>query len=130
MTSRLHATAFALLCALGIVAAVGLAVREITRTTPIALTVEHTARVGASTLVTVSIHNRTDAVRCVTLRVAARDRAGHDLATAAARPSVTLPGHARRTVQVRLTLTPRQYAEQLDAFYPSQRPCAAAAGEG
>ena len=130
MNARLHATAFALLCVLGAAAAVGLAVREITRTPPIALTVEHTTRIGASTLVTVEIHNRTGADRCLTLRVAARDRAGHDLANATARPALTLPGHARRTVQVRLTLTPRQYAEQLDAFYPSQHPCAAGPGEG
>lgn len=126
MTGRLHTTAFMLLCVLGAVAAIGLTAREITRTTPVALTVEHTSRSGLTTLVTVDVHNRTRVSRCLTVRVAARDRAGHDLAEAAVNGPVSVPGHARRTVQVRLTLTQRQYDEQLQAFYPSDRPCGGA----
>lgn len=126
MTGRLHSTAFVLLCVLGALAAVGLTVREIARTAPVALTVEHTNRTGLTTLVTIDVHNRTEAARCLTVRVAARDRAGHDLADTAVDGPVSVPGHARRTVQVRLTLTPRQYDEQLQAFYPSARPCGGA----
>jgi hypothetical protein len=106
------------------VAAVGLTVREAAHTAPIAMGVTHTTRSGETTLVTVSVRNSTGTARCVTVRVAARDRAGHDLAaTAAAPPSLDLPAGARRTVTARLTLTPRQYAEDLHAFYPSGRPC-------
>ena len=126
MTPRLHAAAFVLLCSLGAVAAVGLAVHEITRTTPVALSVEHTSRTGLTTLVTIAVHNRTGSPQCLVLKVAARDRAGHDLASTTAGAPISLPGQGRRTVQVRLALTPRQYAEQLDAFYPSRRPCPAA----
>jgi hypothetical protein len=123
VTSRLHTTAFGLLCVLGIVVAVALSVREITRTTPIALSVEHTSRTGLATLVSISVHNRTDRTRCLTVRVAARDRAGHDLAATTIAPPVALAPHGRRTVHAVLTLTAREYAEQLQAFYPSQRSC-------
>jgi guanyl-specific ribonuclease Sa len=123
VSARLHTIAFMLLCVVGAVAAVGLTVREIARTTPIALRVADTTRSGESTLVTVSVRNTTGATHCVVVRVAARDRAGHDLAAAVAARTLDLPAHARRMVRARLTLTPRQYAEDLHAFYPSERPC-------
>jgi hypothetical protein len=123
MKGRLHSAGFGLLCAAGAVASIGLTVHEVAKTAPVALSVRHTSRIGAATLVTIGVSNRTAVDRCVTVRVAARDRDGHDLAAAVAAPALALPPHARRTVQVRLTLTPRQYAEKLQAFYPSERPC-------
>lgn len=124
MTGRLQALLFAALCLMGVVASVALTVREVARTAPVALTVTHTSRTGQTTVVTVDVRNTTDTTRCVSLRVAARDRAGHDLAAATAARALTLPAHARRTVRARLTLTQRQYDERLAAFYPSQHPCA------
>lgn len=123
MTARLHTTAFVLLCLAGALAAIGLTVREITHTAPVSLTVSDTSRTGDTTLVTVAVRNRTGTARCVVVRVAARDRDGLDLAATTAARSLDLPAHARRVVRAALTLTPRQYAEQLHAFYPSDRPC-------
>ena len=125
MTRRLQPWLFAALCLAGVVASVALTVREVAQTAPIALSVAHTSRTAQTTLVTVSVRNTTDTSRCVAIRVAARDRTGHDLAATTATDSLTVPAHGRRTVQAGLTLTPRQYAERLDAFYPSQRPCPA-----
>lgn len=123
MNTRLQAAAFVVLCLLGAAAAVGLTVREIVRTAPIAVSIRDTTRTGDVTLVTVSVRNTTNSERCVSVRVAARDRTGHDLAATTAARALTLTGHSRRTLRVHLTLTPRQYAEQLHAFYPSTRPC-------
>jgi hypothetical protein len=123
MSRRLHTMLFVALCIAGGVASVALTVREVARTAPIGLSVAHTTRTAQTTVVTVLIRNTTDTSRCVAIRVAARDRTGHDLAAATATRALTVPAHGRRTVQARLTLTPRQYAERLDAFYPSQRPC-------
>ena len=123
MKGRLHVSLFAAVCLAGIVASIGLTVREVARTAPIALSVAHTSRTGHTTVVTVDVRNTTDTSRCVAVRVAARDRAGHDLASATATRGVTVPPHARRTVQARLTLSTREYAEKLDAFYPSDLPC-------
>jgi hypothetical protein len=125
MKARLHATAFVLLCVAGAVAAVGLTVREVVRTAPIAMSVTERTRSGETTLVTVSVHNTTGSARCVSVRVAARDREGRDLAAVTATQALTVPPHARRTVRASLRLTPRQYAEQLHAYYPSSRPCEA-----
>ena len=123
MTGPLHRLLFVALCLAGVVASAALTVREVARTAPIALSVTDTTRTSQTTLVTVAVHNTTDTTRCVSLRVAARDRAGHDLAAVTAAPALTLPAHARRTVRARLTLTQRQYDERLAAFYPSQHPC-------
>lgn len=123
MKARLHSTVFGLLCLLGAAASIGLTVHEVAKTAPVSLTVAHTSRIGSATLVTVGVTNRTSVDRCLTVRVAARDRDGHDLATAVAARRLSVPAHARRTVQVRLTLTARQYAEKLHAFYPSQQAC-------
>jgi hypothetical protein len=120
----LHTLLFVVLCVAGAVASVALTVREVARTAPIALHVTATHRSGDITLVTVSVRNTTSASRCVTIRVAGRDRSGHDLAAVTAARRLTVPAHSRRTVPATLTLTPRQYAEKLDAFYPSTRPCA------
>jgi hypothetical protein len=124
VTGRLHVLLFVVLCVAGAVASVALTVREVARTAPIALHVTATHRSGNSTLVTVSVRNTTSTSRCVSLRVAGRDRAGHDLAAVTAARRLTVPAHVLRTVSTRLTLTPREYAEKLDAFYPSTRPCA------
>ena len=129
MTARLHAVLFAALCLAGVGASVALTVHEVVRTAPITLDVTNTHRVGDTTLVTVAIHNTTGTTRCQSIRVAARDRAGHDLAAVTAVRDLSLPAHSRRTLVARLSLTPRQYAEQLDAFYPSAQPCSGP-GEG
>lgn len=123
MISRLHTLAFVVLCLVGAAAAVGLTVREVVHTAPIALSVTDQTRSGESTLVTVSVHNTTGSTRCVVVRVAARNRAGEDLAAVAVRPAVSVPPHRTRAVHAGLTLTARQYAEQLHGFYPSTRPC-------
>jgi hypothetical protein len=126
VTARINALLFTALCVVGVVASVALTVREVARTAPIALSIADPHRTGQTTLVTVAVRNTTGTSRCVSIRVAARDRAGHDLAAVTAAHELTIPAHARRTVAARLTLTPRDYAERLHAFYPSQRPCGAA----
>ena len=123
MTRRVHSLVFGLLCVAGAVASIGLTIHEVAKTAPVTVSVTHTARSGSATLVTITVRNRTAADRCLVVRVAARDRDGHDLAATVAAPRLELPAHGRRTVQARLTLTPRQYAEELHAFYPSQRTC-------
>lgn len=123
MSARLHSLAFVALCLAGSAAAVGLTVREVARTAPVAMSVTDTTRSGATTLVTVAVRNTTDAGRCVQVRVAARDRAGRDLAAVTAARALSLGAHSSRTVQAELTLTQRQYDEQLHAYYPSARPC-------
>jgi hypothetical protein len=122
---RLHPMLFVALCLAGIAASIGLTVREVARTAPIALKVTATSRTAQTTVVTVDVRNTTDISRCVSIRVAARDRAGHDLATTVATQGLTIPAHARRTVHAPLTLTQRDYDERLAAFYPSQDPCSA-----
>jgi hypothetical protein len=121
---QLHGALFAAVCLAGAAASVGLTVHEATRTPAVVVTVTDDSRLGRTTTVTVSVRNTTGEARCVSVGVAARDRAGHDLASVTVARSLDLPAHARRSVLARLTLTPRQYAEQLAAFYPSQRACA------
>jgi hypothetical protein len=123
MSNRLQALVFGLLCLVGAVASIGLTVHEVAKTAPVSLRVTHTTRTGLTTLVTIQATNRTSAERCLVVRVAARDRDGHDLAATIAASALELPAHARRTVRASLTLTRRQYAEDLHAFYPSERPC-------
>lgn len=123
MTGRLHAAVFAALCAVGSVCAVGLTVREATRTAPVTVAVASTVRSGLATTVVVLLHNTTGRARCVTVKVAARDQNGRDLASVRAPGALTVPARARRRVSVRLSLTARQYAERLHAFYPSTRRC-------
>jgi len=122
--ARWHGAFFAALCLAGAAASVGLTVHEATRAPSVVATVTDHSRVGRTTTVTVVVRNTTGEDRCAFLRVAARDRAGRDLAVVTVARSVDLPAHGRRSVLARLTLTPRQYAEQLAAFYPSQRTCA------
>ena len=123
MSNRLHGLVFGLLCLAGAVVSIGLTVHEVAKTAPVSLSVTHTTRTGLTTVVTIEASNRTSVDRCLVVRVAARDRNGHDLATTVADSRLELPAHARRTVHARLTLTTRQYAEDLHAFYPSDRPC-------
>lgn len=123
MIGRLHTLAFVVLCLAGVVASVGLTVRQVVHTAPIALSVTDTERSGETTLVTVSVRNTTGSMQCVVVRVAARTRGGEDLAAVTARPAVSLPPHRTSIVHARLTLTARQYAEQLHGFYPSARLC-------
>ena len=123
MRGRLHVSLFVALCVAGVVASVALTIREAARTAPVALSVTGTTRTAQTTVVTVDVRNTTDTGRCVSIRVAARDRAGHDLAAVTATRALTIPAHARRTVSASLTLTQRDYNERLDAFYPSQDPC-------
>lgn len=121
--NRLHGALFWALCAAGSAAAIGLTVHEVAQTAPIALHVTAKHRSGQTTTVTISVRNTTKSARCVVVRVAARDRAGHDLAATTAAARLTLAPHATRLVVAPLTLTPRQYAEDLDAYYPSAKPC-------
>jgi len=123
ISGRLHSSAFAALCLAGVAASVGLTVREVARTAPVAVRVTDQVRQGATTTVTVSVRNTTDQDRCATVRVAARDRNGHDLASATAARELALPAHARRTVTARLTLTARERTEKFHAFYPSAAAC-------
>src|SRR4051794_30345769 len=110
MTGRLQVAAFGALCAIGAVSAVGLTVREALRRPPIAVAVAHTDRSGLTTAVDVSVRNTTGAARCAVVRVAARDRTGHDLGTVTAATGLQLAPHARRLVSARITLTGPDYA--------------------
>lgn len=130
MTGRVAGVAFGAVCVLGVVTAVGLTVREATRTPPVVAKVISTHRVADTTTVSLSVRNTTGRSRCATVRVAARDRSGHDLAAVTAAPALALPAHAYLPVTARLTLTARQYAERLYAFYPSERPCGGAESAG
>jgi hypothetical protein len=123
VTGRVGGVVFGVLCALGAASAVGLTVREAVGTAPVVARVTGTHRTADTTTVSVSVRNTTGRSRCVTVRVAARDRSGHDLAAVTPAPALALPAHARVPVTARLTLTARQYAERLYAFYPSERPC-------
>ena len=123
MTGRLQSIAFVLLCLAGAVASIALTIRTAAQTAPIAVSVATTSRTGAVTTVTVSVRNTTGDTRCVAIRVAGRDRTGHDLASVTAVRRLSLPPHGHRSVTARLTLTRRQYSEQLHAFYPSAKAC-------
>ena len=123
MTGRVHAVAFVLVCLLGAVASVALAVRAATSTPPVTVDLGGTTRTGLTTTVAVAVRNTTDQARCVEVRVAARDRTGRDLGVVTAAEELTLPAHAARRLTARVTLTARQYAEQLDTFYPSAAGC-------
>jgi hypothetical protein len=112
---------FLLLCALGAVAAVGLAVREARAQDPVRAQVS-TTRTGLTTNVTVVLTNRTAAARCVLVRVVARDRAGHDLAAADAGRHELAP-HATARSSAALVLTSRQYDEQLTLTRAVLRSC-------
>jgi hypothetical protein len=120
---RFGTIAFVAVCAAGSTAAVGLTVREVVRTPPVVVSVLHTTRVANTTTVDVSVHNTTRQARCARVRVAARDREGHDLATALAANPLVLAPHERGQVSVAVTLTRRQYAEKLYRFFPSVPSC-------
>jgi hypothetical protein len=125
MTGRLHTAAFVALCVIGIVSSAALAVREAMRTPPVVATVAHTDRAGLTTTVEVAVRNTTDSPRCATVRLAARDRNGHDLAAVTVANDLRLGSHAHQSIPARITLTARDYAERLDRFYPSIQACAA-----
>jgi hypothetical protein len=114
---------FTAVCVAGAVTAVTLTVREAVRTPPVVAVVTGTTRVARTTTVTISVRNTTDRARCVDVRVAARDREGRDLGAATAASGLVLAAHGRRAVTARITLTDRQYAERLHAFFPSEHPC-------
>jgi hypothetical protein len=112
MTGRRTTPVFFLLCAIGAVTAIGLAVREARSQDPVRAHVASTLRHGLTTDVAIDVTNRTATSRCVVLRVVARDRAGHDLAAAKTSPRRLDPhGHTRESAA--LQLTAKQYAEQL-----------------
>lgn len=123
LTGRLGALAFTVVTVAGASSAVTLTVREAVRTPPVTVTIADTARVATTTTVTVSVHNTTGRARCASIRVAARDRDGHDLASVTAARALELPARARRRVTTRVTLTARQYAERLYRFFGSPHPC-------
>ena len=123
MTGRLHGMLFAAFCVVGAAASVGLTIHEASRTPSVVAHIADDTRVGTTTTVTVSVRNTTGVDRGAVVRVAARDRAGHDLETTTAARELSLPAHARRTVTARLTLTSKQQSEQLHGFYPSVHAC-------
>ena len=123
MIGRLSTVAFGAFCVAGAAASVGLTVHEALRTPPVVVSVAGTSRAGLTTTVTISVRNTTPQTRCVDLRVAARTRDGRDLGKPAVQRAVALSPHGHRRTSARITLTARQYAEQLDKFYPSTRAC-------
>jgi hypothetical protein len=125
VSARVGTVAFVLLCLLGAASAVALTVREIGRTPAVVLSVVSTQRTGLTTTVTVDVRNTSDRARCVTVRLAARDRNGRDLGSVTVAGRLALAAGASRRIPTRLTLTARDYAERLDRFYPSARPCQA-----
>lgn len=126
MSARIGAAAFIVVCVLGAASAVALTVREIVRTPAVVMSVAGTDRVGLTTTVTVGVRNTSDQARCVTLRLAARDRNGRDLGSVTVAGRLVLAPHTGRRIPTRITLTARDYAERLDRFYPSARACPAA----
>ena len=126
MTARIGTVAFVVVCVLGAASAVALTVREIVRTPAVILSVAGTDRTGLTTTVTVAVRNTTDQDRCVSVRLAARDRNGRDLGSVTVANRLVLAARASRRIPTRITLTARDYAERLDRFYPSARPCPAA----
>lgn len=122
---RAHVALFALVCLVGATVAVALAAVEAVRTPAVVVSVAHKSRAGLTTTLTIAVHNTTARSRCAVVRVAARDRDGHDLARTTAATALPLAPHERRRVTAQLTLTRRQYAEKLYAFVPSQQACGA-----
>jgi len=109
---RAQGLVFGLLCAGGAAAALGLLVQEAGRTPPVQARVLATTRSGLTTVVQVDVRSSTAAPRCVQLRVAAQDREGRDLASSPTR-TLELSSRGSSLVSAELTLTPRQYDEQL-----------------
>ena len=122
MRQRMHAALFAVVCLVGAASATALAVAEAVRTPAVTVHVTHKERAGLTTTVDVAVHNTTGTARCVVVRVAARDRDGHDLGRAVV-PPLSLAPHQRARVTTRVTLSARQYAEKLSQFVPSVRAC-------
>jgi hypothetical protein len=114
VTFRLGTSVFALLCAGGSAAALGLAVHEALQTAPVLVEVVSTSRDGLDTVARVEVRNTTPVARCLRIRLVAQDRAGRNLATAADR-RMQLSPHEVTHLSATLVLTARQYAEQLAA---------------
>ena len=113
MTSRLTTTLFALLCAGGAASALTLTVVEARSTDPVLAHVASSSREGLTTTADVAVRNTTSEQQCARVRVVATDRPGHDLGRSTS-IVVRLAGKEKRDVRARLTLTERQYDEQLN----------------
>jgi hypothetical protein len=123
VSARIGTVAFVVLCMLGAAASVALTVREVVRSPAVAVSVVGSDRTGLTTTVTVAARNTTDESRCVSVRLAARDRNGRDLGSVPVAGRHLLAPHATRRIPASITLTARDYAERLDRFYPSAGPC-------
>jgi mRNA-degrading endonuclease toxin of MazEF toxin-antitoxin module len=103
---------FGALCLTGALTASVLLVHEATYDAPVHADVVRTARHGPATTAQVEVRNRTSTARCVQVRVVAEDRAGRELG-AAPPQRVELDAKSSAHLEEGLTLTSRQYREQL-----------------
>lgn len=120
---RASATLFGLVCVAGSACALGLTVQEARYVPPLDAQVVSTSRVGQRTTVVAEVRNTTAVGRCAQLYVAARDREGRDLAVGTAGAARLVGPRERRRETIGLTLSARQYAEQLQRFAAYTMPC-------
>lgn len=113
---------FALVCAGGSAAALLLAIGEARSTDPVTASVTARARTGLVTTAEVAVRNTTGRPQCARVQVVAFDRAGHALGTSGY-TVIRLPPQAKQAVAARLSLTSRQYDEQLSMMRPHLETC-------
>jgi hypothetical protein len=113
---------FAVVCAGGSAAALLLAVGEARSTDPVTASVSARARSGLVTTARVAVRNTTDRPQCTRVQVVAFDRAGHELGASGV-TVVRLAPQAKADVRAALSLTSRQYDEQLSTVRPHLESC-------
>lgn len=124
MRVRPSTVLFALVCAGGSAASLGLAVHEARREDPVVAEVAATSRDGLTSVVQVQLRNTTPVSRCTGVRLVAQDRAGRDLGDADLGP-VHLAGGATSRTSGRVELSPADYAERLTGFRVVLSDCSA-----
>ena len=112
MSGRLATTLFAVLCVGGSASAAALMVVEARATDPVVARMASSTRSGPTTTARVEVRNTTADEQCARVRVVALDRAGHDLGSSGS-TVVRLAPQAKRDIRATLSLTSRQYDEEL-----------------
>lgn len=113
---------FGVVCAGGSAAALLLAIGEARSTDPVTAGVSARTRSGLTTTAQVVVRNTTGRPQCARVQLVAFDRAGHELG--ASRSTVVhLAPQAKSDVAASLSLTSRQYDEQLSTVRPHVQDC-------
>ena len=115
MSVRPATALFALVCAGGSAAAIGLALSEARATDQVVAAVSARERSGLVTTALVAVRNTTGRPQCVRVQVVAWNRAGHDLGSSPF-TVVRLEPQAKRDVSARLSLSSREYDEELSSL--------------